>query len=177
MTEFPPVVDANTRAPHRAAVSVGFMVQHLARPESGTWLRAVVDLDVIFLAWVRASTNIQASNTYLAPASTWTALWRVDLHLTRLQHQLDRSLVVFREHLSPDGEDITVIQRRQILLDTIFQICRSLFVGLSMSEAADILERWMTSKGRRPVLWYRTLVVFLAQRIEALETENPPAQR
>ena len=173
MIRSPPVVDANTRAPQRAAAAVGFMVQHLARPESGTWFNAVVDLDVIFLAWVRASTNLQASNTYLAPGSTWKPLWKDDLHLTRLQHQLDRSLAVFREHLSPDGEDITVIQRREILLDTIFQVCRSLFVGLSMSEAADILERWMTSKGRRPVLWYRTLVVFLAQRIEALE----PAER
>jgi hypothetical protein len=177
MTEFPPVVDANTRAPHRAAIAVGFLVQHLARPESGTWLRAVVDLDVVFLAWVRASTNIQASNTYMEPGSTWEPLWRDDLHLTRLQQQLDRSLVVFREHLSPDGEDITVIQRREILLDTLFQICRSLFVGLSMPEAVDILERWLTSKGRRPVLWYRTVVVFLAQRIEVLERENPPTQR
>lgn len=166
---YPPQEVGNHNPRHWAGVAVGFLVQQVARPESGVWLKAAVDLDIRVLAWVRSLTNIQA--VHPETSSTWQPMWQPD-RLSPLQHQLDRTLAVLREHLDPAAEDIDMTERRQMLLDTVFHILRSLLVGLSPSEAAKVLEAWLVRRQRSPLKFYYLLMNVIHARIQALDKEE-----
>lgn len=163
---FPPKPIGQSRMDEIAAITVGYLVNHLARPQSGVWLKSVIDLDVRWLAYIRSSTNIQGRWPKVSPTLRWEPLWSVD-HIEDLNDQLDKTLRVFRDSLH--REPVTMLQRRAIILDTLFQVARSLAVGLSWDEALQILERWLISKGRRPSLYYRTALGAIHRRMQALE--------
>ena len=171
---YPPRVIDRTRIDDLAAITVGYLANHLARPQSGVWLKSVIDLDVRWLAYIRSTTNIQGRWPKVSPTSRWEPLWSAD-HIEALNDQLDKTLRVFRASLH--REPVTMLQRRAIILDTLFQVARSLAVGLSWDEGLQILERWLISKGRRPSLYYRTALSAIHRRMEALNEEDPSTRR
>ena len=132
MDSYPPLVVGDRSPKHWAAVSCGHLTQHIARPATGVWLKAAIDLDTRVLAWVRALTNM---TQIILPERT--------------------------EYPS--------------MLDTMLQICRSLTVGLSWTEAAKVLEDYLHRRQRSPARFYRAVLTTVHERLAALEKEKSPS--
>ena len=173
MDSYPPLVVGDRSPKHWAAVSCGHLTQHIARPATGVWLKAAIDLDTRVLAWVRALTNM--TQIILPERTEYPSMWLHGRPVRQLQRQLDLTLDVFREHLDPDSEDTTMYDRRQMMLDTMLQICRSLTVGLSWTEAAKVLEDYLHRRQRSPARFYRAVLTTVHERLAALEKEKSPS--
>ena len=166
---WPPLVVGDHSPKHWASVAAGHLTQHVARPATGIWLKAAIDLDTRVLAWLRALTNL----TQIIPPETdeRLSMWLHGRPVRHLQVQLDQTLSVLREHIDPDGEDTTMFDRRQMMLDTMLQICRSLTVGLSWTEAAKTLEDYLHRRQRSPAKFYRAVLTTAHERLAALDVD------
>ena len=152
--------------PMIAAESVAFMADHASAPEYHYSLTAAINIDIRWLAYIRSTTNIQNRWPINSPTLSWTPMYQQE-SFDDLQTQLDRTLRVFRELMEdPMRSRTTMATRRTRILDTMFQVCRSLIVGLTWDEGFDILERWLLSKGRKPELYYRTLLIAVERRLK-----------
>jgi len=152
--------------PQYAADGVALMADHASAPEYHYSLTAAINIDIRWLSYIRSTTNIQSRWPINSPTLSWTPMYQQE-SFEALQTQLDRTLRAFREHMEdPMRSRTTMATRRTRILDTMFEVCRSLIVGLTWDEGFDILERWLLSKGRKPELYYRTLLVAVQRRLE-----------
>jgi hypothetical protein len=142
------------------------MADHASAPEYHYSLTAAINIDIRWLAYIRSTTNIQNRWPICSPTTSWYPTWQPGKY-EALQDCLDQTLRVFREHMEdPMRSRTTMDTRRTRILNTMFQVCRSLIVGLTWDEGFDILERWLLSKGRKPELYYRTLLAAVQHRLE-----------
>jgi hypothetical protein len=151
-----------------AEASVALMHDHARDPERhGNSLGYALRYDLRWLCYLRSTLNVQrtlGSWPACSPTGTWKPLWLGD-QLESLRTRLDATIYIFREETMITPPRTSMEVRRRHILETLFQVARSLSVGLTWDEGFEILEAWLRSKGRDPRLYYCTLLGAVERRL------------